>query len=51
MLYVDSRLDYHVGDDLSVTENDYETIWIKINITKAKTCFIVAYIGTHLVKT
>ena len=31
VLYVNSRLDHHVRDDLSVKEDDYETIWIKKN--------------------
>ena len=49
VLYVNSRLDHHVRDDLSVIEDDYETIWIEINNRKAKICFVAAYIGTHLV--
>ena len=36
VLYVNSRLDHHVRDDLSVIEDDYETIWIKINNHKSK---------------
>ena len=36
VLYVNSRLDHHVRDDLSVIEDDYETIWIEINNHKSK---------------
>ena len=36
VLYVNSRLDYHVRDDLSVIEDDYETIWMEINNHKSK---------------
>ena len=30
VLYVNSKLDHYVRDDLSVIEDDYETIWIEI---------------------
>ena len=30
VFYVNSRLDHHVRDDLSVIEDNYETIWIEI---------------------
>ena len=36
MLSVNSRLDHHVRDDLSVIEDNYETIWIEINNHKSK---------------
>ena len=36
MLYVNFRLVHHVRDDLSVIEDDYETIWIEINNHKSK---------------
>ena len=36
MLYVNSKLDHYVRDDLSVIEDDYETIWIEINNHKSK---------------
>ena len=36
VLYVNSRLDHHVRDDISVTEHGYETIWIEINKHKSK---------------
>ena len=42
-------LSHHMRDDLSVIEDDYETIWIEINNHKSKICFAAAYIGTHLV--
>ena len=36
VLDVNSRLDHHVRDDLSVTENDNETIWIETNNHKSQ---------------
>ena len=37
VFYVNSMLNHHVNDDLSVIEDDYETIWIEINNHKSTT--------------
>ena len=36
VLYVNSMLNHHMRDDLSVIEYDYETIWFEINNYKSK---------------
>ena len=36
VLYVNSMLNHHMRDDLSVIGDDYETIWIEINYHKSK---------------
>ena len=36
VLYVNSMSNHHMRDDLSVIEDDYETIWIEINNHKSK---------------
>ena len=36
VLYINSMLNHHMKDDLSVIEDDYETIWIEINNHKSK---------------
>ena len=35
-LYVKSTLDYMLRDDLSVIENEYETLWVKIKNLKSQ---------------
>ena len=35
-IYVNSQLDHHVRNDLSVLEDDFQTIWVEINDHKSK---------------
>ena len=48
-IYVNSQLDHQVRNDLSVLEEEYETIWVEINNTKDKTFFVAVCIDIHLV--
>ena len=38
-IYVKSQLDHHIRNDLSVLEDDFETIWVEINNHKSKNFF------------
>ena len=36
VVYVSSNLDHHMRDDLSIIENNFETVWIEIKNHKSK---------------
>ena len=48
-IYVKSQLDHHVRNDLSVLEDDFETIWVEINNHKSKNFLCCCLSDIHLV--
>ena len=46
-IYVNSYLDNIIRDDLSTLDDNYETLWVEIKITKAKIFYAVVCTGIH----